>query len=109
MSRGFHLVSFLAIAGTASVLASCEQSPYGRDEFSTVVVDEYTFRVSKAGSAWVSWWVQDNFLVDFIPPLPVLKPKQIEAIERASGCNVLAAEYFAGAVQPAYLQASVDC
>lgn len=98
------VIAVFFVAGCEGSLAKNVSHPDRKD----VTVGGYSFGVVPLSDHWASWWVSDKFIAA-IPPLSVLKPLQVAAIEDASGCTVTSAEYQPGSLQPAYLQASVEC
>lgn len=98
------VIAVLFLSGCEGSLAGNVSHPNRQD----VTVGGYSFGVVPLSDHWASWWASDQ-LIAVIPPLSALKPLQVTAIEKASGCTVTSAEYQPGSLQPAYLQASVDC
>lgn len=98
------VIAVLLLSGCEGSLAKNVSHPGRKD----VIVGNHTLSVVPLSDHWASWWVS-NKLIAAIPPLSVLKPLQITAIENTSGCTVVSAEYQPGSLQPAYLQASVKC
>lgn len=109
--EGSNQIKWAFVLVSLVLLSACEGSVaanISHPQRQNIMVDGYTFGVVPNSDHWATWWISSEF-VAAIPPLSTLKPLQIRAIEQASGCSVIQAEYPSGALQPAYLQAAVQC
>lgn len=106
VTKAFVFNAFKAFAAGVA-LAGCDVDTTSENRVD-VVVDGKKFGVVPNSDHWAAWWISEK-AIQRIPPLSTLKPLQVQAIERVSGCKVVEAEFVPGAMKPAYLQAAVRC
>ena len=98
------LVAISFVGGCAGSLARNVSDP-GRKNFT---IDGLSVAVVPQPDHWSAWYVSSKF-IEAIPALPLIKRAEIKAIEQYSGCKVISSDFVEGSLQPAYLQAIVDC
>ena len=97
-----------AALAMATLLSGCENSAirnWTNPTKQRLVENGYTVSVIK-NDGWYASWFSPDAPIATVPPLILLKPAQIKAIEKVSGCRAL---YNATSAQPAFLEATVDC
>lgn len=108
LKKSTHIIAVLALlsvlSGCAGSLARNVSDPARRD----FKIDGFTIAVVPQGDHWSAWYVPQAF-IGAMPPLPLLKNAEKNAIEQYSSCKVTSADLVDGSLQPAYLQAIVNC
>lgn len=101
----------ILLIGLIATLSGCGGPEFLDSNRQDVYIEGHKIAVIPVKDYYVSWYRgNDLILLDrSIPPLHILKPLQIKAIEAVTKCTVTSSEYDTRQLSASYLTANVDC